>query len=377
MPPVAKTNCHNYVPAPNLNVSPSIATRSCPICLLQSHIDKIKDVQIGLSNRGGIFKSKKPDNCWRYIGHKNWINKWRAAKIQCCRFLGALEKLHDDHPDMRQAWGLDEALYLWEMATDECCRVPGYKYLGDAAEGDVSLECTKKLEPIESIPIAIQATREENRPEDDDGWATVTRIWKEGSQSWTLLSEDQGGRPETRNTGLEAINNKPDGFQTFSGDLSEALAEAFDDSSNEGTDRTRSTVAGVSETSNVHLTVTSTQSHKNRVPNLLQSALRRKSPPDPCSRKSVMINPQAAIIPSENDQIITQPHNEHVAAEKHRHRSTWTRRSRTYSPLTWASPEGYEKDDTSYFRMSWFDLEGLMYKSTSKTEDDALTEEAN
>jgi hypothetical protein len=32
---------------------------------------------------------------------------------------------------MAEQWGLDEALYIWELAKDECSQVPGYGHVGD------------------------------------------------------------------------------------------------------------------------------------------------------------------------------------------------------------------------------------------------------
>lgn len=368
---VTKTNCHNYVPAPNVDGSSNVA-RACAICIMESHIDQIKEVQTRLTSRGGIFESKitgpKTDNGWEYTNHQTWTSKWRTVKVKCSRVVEALEKLHDEQPDMIEEWGIDEALYLWELARDECCKVPGYKYVGNALKEVILLEDTKEAK---STPITIPAPKEKIVPEDDSGWATVTCTWKKRSQSQNLLSEDEDERPEPGNNllkDLEAINHKLDWLQICFDNLSEALAH----SSDEGSEETQATIIEPSGTLSAPLPRILTLSHYDVFCNTLPSALKNILPCDPRSRKTVMISPRATIIPSEDDQAVTQPHNEHAAVENRRHRLTWSRRSRKYSPSTWASPEGCEKDDTSYFRVSWLDLERLLEdtENTQDTEED-------
>jgi hypothetical protein len=46
-------------------------------------------------------------------------------------------------------------------------------------------------------------------------------------------------------------------------------------------------------------------------------------------------------------------HSEHTVMEQSRKRFSYNRNSRFYAPSSWASPEGYEKDDTSYHKKSW------------------------
>ncbi|EDU47544.1 hypothetical protein PtrSN002B_000870 [Pyrenophora tritici-repentis] len=399
MAPATKASCHGYFPVPNLNVPPIAAAPACTICALESHIEEIKGIQAALDSRGGIFKSKmaepKTENGGMYADHQTWMRKWRGAKIKCCRLVEALERLRDEHPDMMEYWGIDEALYLWELAADECCKVPGYKYVGDAPEEDIALEDTKEVESTASIPIVIPAPKEDISPEDDSGWAIVTHIWKKRSQSWSLPSEDEEEKPGTENTilieleaiekslaQLEAINKILARPQSFSKKPSKALAEAFGDDSDDDDGETRSTtVIKASETSSATPTSTFTPNHEHATHNMPQSESKRMSHLGPRCCKSVIINPEATLIPSDGDQIVTQPHNEHAAAEKRRHRLTWNRRSRRYSPSTWASPDGCEKYDTSCFRVSWMALERSMNRAQNKTEDDvkdnmALTEEA-
>ena len=159
MLPVTKTNCHNYVPAPNLNGSSNVS-RVCAICILESHIGQIKEVQTRLTSHGGIFESKtagpKTDSGWEYTNHQTWTSKLRAAKVKCYRVVEALKKLYEEQLDMIEEWGIDEALYLWQLARNECCKVPEYKYVGDDRKQVTLLEETKD---VKSIPIANSAPR--------------------------------------------------------------------------------------------------------------------------------------------------------------------------------------------------------------------------
>ncbi|CAA9966998.1 hypothetical protein PTMSG1_10357 [Pyrenophora teres f. maculata] len=387
MAPATKASCHNYFPAPNLDVSSTTAAGTCTICALKSHIEEIKEIQTALDSRGGIFKSKTAEprtkNGWMYANHQTWTKKWREAKIKCCRFVEALEKLRDEHPDMIEDWGMDEALYLWELAADECCKVPGYKYVGDALKDDMALGETKAAESTVPTPIVISAPRDGISPEDDSGWDTVTRIWKKRSQSWSLLLEDEEKKLGSENTilaELEATHKNLDGLQSFSNNPAEALAEAFGDGSDDDGGETHSTIIEASETPSGSPTSMIISNHANGIRNILQSASKPISHLGSRSRKSVVINPEATLIPSKGDQIVTQPHNGHTAAENRRHRLTWNRRSRMYSPSTWTSPDGHEKYNTSYSRVSWMALEYLMNKVQDMTEDyvkenSALTKE--
>ena len=293
--------------------------------------------------------------------------------MKCYRVVEALEKLHDEQPDMIEEWGIDEALYLWELGRDECCKVPGYKYVGNAPKEVTLLEDSKAAK---STPIAVPAPKEKIAPEDNSGWATVTRKWKKRLQSQNLLSEDEDGQPEPGNSllkELEAIKHKIDRLQICFDSLFEALAHSFD----EGSEETQVTTTEPPGTLSVPLPRILRLSHYEAFRNTLRSALEQILPSGPRSRKTVIISPRATIIPSEDDRVVTQPHNKHAAVENRRHRLAWSRRSRKYSPSTWASPSGCEKDDTSYFRVSWLDLERLLEdaEDTQDTEEDDTTAE--
>jgi hypothetical protein len=74
--------------------------------------------------------------------------------------------------------------------------------------------------------------------------------------------------------------------------------------------------------------------------------------------------------------------------EQSRKRFSYNRNSRFYAPSSWASPEGYEKDDTSYHKKSWvtvielqkefagsnLDLDKKEEALTEKTEEAAVGE---
>ena len=197
------------------------------------------------------------------------------------------------------------------------------------------------------------------------------RIRKKRSQSWNLLPEDEDEQPDPDNSllkELESINHKLDRLQICFDNLSEALAHLFD----EGSEETHATTIEPSGTPSAPLSFILTLSHYGVFRNVIRSALEYILPSDHPYRKTVIISPRATIIPSEDDRAVTQPHNEHAAVDNRRHRLTWSHRSHKYSPSTWASPKGCEKDDTSFFRVSWLDLERLLGDTgnTQDTEED-------
>jgi hypothetical protein len=89
----------------------------CPPCLIDRHIKEIRECQVGITNRGGIFGSKqklldereehgaKKDQQTKR--HRAWIRKWRTIKIQTWRDIemlqGILENLSKKNED-----GIDE-----------------------------------------------------------------------------------------------------------------------------------------------------------------------------------------------------------------------------------------------------------------------------
>lgn len=85
----------------------------------------------------------------------------------------------------------------------------------------------------------------------------------------------------------------------------------------------------------------------------LRPALKSGASKSPKLVKSVIINPEATIFPTRYTPLENVPHHEYTTAEKRHKRSSYNRSSRLYKSSTWASPDGYEKINTSHFRTNW------------------------
>jgi hypothetical protein len=55
-----------------------------------------------------------------------------------------------------------------------------------------------------------------------------------------------------------------------------------------------------------------------------------------------------------------EPHNRHTDAELSRSRDKFNRTSNSYKPSLWASPDGYEKEDTSHCNTNWYKYQKMM-----------------
>ncbi|KAF2707254.1 hypothetical protein K504DRAFT_504430 [Pleomassaria siparia CBS 279.74] len=118
------------------------------------------------------------------------------------------------------------------------------------------------------------------------------------------------------------------------------------------------------------------------------SILKRKAkvpPQDSLARKTVRILDFALILPARpviaSDNLSTsalmQPHNHHTTAETSHRRGRFCRKRERYVPCTWASPQGFEKMDTSYFRTDWLEVERIWADTAQggNEEDDEVAPE--
>ncbi|KAI4920560.1 hypothetical protein J4E85_009327 [Alternaria conjuncta] len=251
---------------------------------------------------------------------------------------------------MAEEWGVDEALYLWELARDECWKVPGCQYLEYPASKEVEL--TSQSPAMETVS---KPTPQEE--EDSDGsWEKVKRRWKRRSQQISFPDDDGPLDVDQVNLKeMEAVNNR--------------LADA------------RSTPKNRFDTivkSSRSATTIAVAQAVNRSKCLLKGDTKQSASPP---RKSVSIDAQATILPCDYTPATTMSHHEHTFIERSRNRPTYSRSSRFYTPSCWASPEGYEKDDTSLSKSSWATVDQLQREFASLEVDsekkkEVLTERA-
>jgi hypothetical protein len=84
-----------------------------------------------------------------------------------------------------------------------------------------------------------------------------------------------------------------------------------------------------------------------------RSALKQHTSNSPKPQRSVSINPEVIIFPTDDSPPKNTLHNEHMMAEKSRGRPTYSRSSSYYKASTWATPDGYERIDTSHCKTTW------------------------
>lgn len=102
-----------------------------------------------------------------------------------------------------------------------------------------------------------------------------------------------------------------------------------------------------------------------------RSILRRKTKVDTtnsASQRRVTISDSVLIPLARNlsqppsPSTTSKPHNKHTYATSRRRRNQFKRTNPAYMPRSWASPWGYEKVNTSYFKVSWEGVEKVWDK---------------
>lgn len=340
---------HNYAYAPNLIPKSSFSV--CAVCITEVRIGEVRSAKSALASRGGIFESSKAgpelrtngidDQNW--MSHKNCTSRWKRAKLDCWRLVATLEELRDEQSDMAEEWGVDEALYLWEIAREECWKVPGCRYLEDLAPNKTKL--TSRSQVMENVS---EPTLKEE--EDFEGsWETVKRMWKRRSQPIENSVPDEHGQLNADQVTLKEM----EGVKNRLADRSSTPRNHLDTFVKDGRCATTAAVAKAMNKSKSLLKRDMTL--VRTFPSLLLVNGAADSFQQTAShiRKSVSIDAQATVLPCDHTPATTMSHHEHTTMERSRKRPSYSRSSRFYSPSCWASPEGYEKDDTSHSKSSW------------------------
>ncbi|KAI4907530.1 hypothetical protein J4E90_009559 [Alternaria incomplexa] len=366
---------HNYTYAPNL--VPDSALSVCAVCITEARIGEVKFATFALARRGGIFESSKAGPELRtngiddlgWMSHKDCTSRWKRAKLDCWRLVANLENLRDEQFDMAEEWGVDEALYIWELARDECWKVPGCQYLEYPASKEVDL--TSRSPAIENVS---EPTPQEE--EDSDGsWEKVKRRWKRRSQQISFSDDNEPLDVDQMNLKeMEGVNNRLADARSTPRNRFDKIVK---------TSRSATTVAvaqAVSRSKGLLQGDTKQVRTSLSLPlvNLAADVLQQSAS---LPRKSVSINAQATILPCDYTPATTMSHHEHTVIERSRDRPTYSRSSRFYTPSCWASPEGYEKDDTSLSKSSWATVDQLQREFAglevdSEKKEEVLTERA-
>jgi len=366
---------HNYTYAPNL--IPDSALSVCAVCITEARIGEVKFATFALARRGGIFESSKAGPELRtngiddlgWMSHKDCTGRWKRAKLDCWRLVATLENLRDEHFDMAEEWGVDEALYLWELARDECWKVPGCQYLEYPGSKEVKL--TSRSPVIETVS---EPTPQEE--EDSDGsWEKVKRRWKRRSQQISFSDDNEPLDVDQMNLKeMEGVNNRLADARSTPRNRFDKIVKTSRSATTVAVAQAVSRSKGLLQGDTKQVRISLSLPLVNLAADFLQQSA---SPP----RKSVSIDAQATILPCDYTPATTMSHHEHTVIERSRTRPTYSRSSRFYTPSCWASPEGYEKDDTSLSKSSWATVDQLQREFAglevdSEKKEEVLTERA-
>jgi hypothetical protein len=374
------SGCSHLYPA-ELQSRPG-SRKLCPPCLIDDHITDIRSIKIAFESRGGIFSSKTHLGGPFDLRHKDYVRMWAIAKIECYRDVELFEKLRDNDPEQAKQLGVLEGLERWEQAREELCRVPGYKYVDDQV---VDLE--SEAEPAgesEPEPVPESALVECGEP---DVEACTSRP-ATAEEMEALLAEDREYRvvaskskkKKRRNINLTVSTGSEINHESTTppGDLASPDDEVLQEM--EGVTQRLDQRLSMGKWDLFHA-ITDSESEA-----VQYSANRSDSPPTPpltpITPKTVMLpstptqrsalkgtrstpldfsriafSTNKSILTPESFPSIEEAHSEHTNAEDARTRGNYHRTSPWYRKGSWASSDEFEKEDTSFMRMTWFRYE--------------------
>jgi hypothetical protein len=368
-------------PCPPELLSKPFSRKLCPSCLIDDHISDIRAIKIAFERRGGIFDSKTHLALPKNLRHKDYVKMWTVAKIECYRDVELLEKLRDNDPKQAKESGVLEALERWEQAREKSHRVPGYKYVDDQVEElESETEPAEELDPgpaPESVPVADNEPDVEigtSRPATPEG---LGALLVEDREYHVVIAKPK--RKKRRNVNLtvsteSAIN---DIFMTKPGDLAGSNDEVLQE------------MGGVAKRLNRRLSMGKwdlSDAINGSVTTALQNSADQSDPPP--TPPLTPITPKTVALPSTPTQrsalkgsrlcplsdrttfsskksimtpgsipSIEEAHNKHTNADDARMRGNFHRTSPCYRKGSWASSDDFEKEDTSFMRMTWFRFE--------------------
>jgi hypothetical protein len=292
----ANHTCIHTVPLPLENKCMPDRT-ACPSCLVKYHTAVVETVQLGIEYRGGVFASRDrilPDDF--SMGHQDWMKLWHAVKLESSQDIGILEEVQNKFPEQAKEWGIPQALENWEKVQDAIGRVPGYSYIEEGVDESVSVD--------PNTPSSLSSKNVEDvidRIESVDLYDPVTGV-----------DSDAAPKPEDDNALVTSSAKQSDNKGTLKSPNISAILPG------------RSALKGSRPT-----TLPSTRATFSEQPTII-------------SRGTLLSNPA-----------IAASHNKHTAAETARSSNSFHRSSSHYEAAIWASPDGFEKEDTSFSGETW------------------------
>jgi hypothetical protein len=354
----------------------------CPPCLIDDHITDIRSIKIAFESRGGIFSSKTHLGGPFDLRHKDYVRMWTVAKIECYRDVELLEKLRNDDPEQAKELGVLEGLERWEQAREELCRVLGYKYVDDqTADLDSETEPGGESEPEPMPESALVGCGEPDVEVGTSRPATAEEmeaLLAEGREYRVVASKLKKKKRRNVNltvsTGSE-INHKS---TTPPGDLASLDDEVLQEM--EGvTQRLDQRLSmgkwdffdAITDSESEAVQDSASRSDSPPMPSLTPNTPKTVVLPNTPTQRSALKGTRStpldfsriafptnkSILTLESFPSIEEAHSKHTNAEDARMRGDYHRTSPWYRKGSWASSDEFEKEDTSFMRMTWFRYE--------------------
>jgi hypothetical protein len=344
-------------------------------------------VQNGLAARGGIFISrprntKKDSKNPEWKTHLDLRSRWRDAKIAASNNVAKLEELAKSK-DREEGWEiLDEAVRLWEQEAEKLAEVPGYQKEMSAEEvGDIVKRMMDELKNTLSGLVGP----------DEDGDSTMGNASDEeedadvgdspfGDSDVDTDSEDEGygsehpmaitdelQLQEAAPAGLKAKDTddadedmddedvdppSPTDADMMDADISDADmadAEPAAGPADASPPTNNSKVLGkrvrISEYTKI------SPDALNFIPSLFPD--NPSGLPQTAPGVDFYFNPYGFTFSDLSKEPLLRKHRSRVDADGKRRKSFYRHSGDNYRPGRWASPVGYEKANTSCYRMNW------------------------
>ncbi|KAF2662542.1 hypothetical protein K491DRAFT_709897 [Lophiostoma macrostomum CBS 122681] len=370
-------SCPHKIPPSLLPHLPTGST--CPSCTVQHHIDTIKSIQSELLARGGIFvsrpRTRKNADDVGWTTHVSIRDRWRSAKIKLLNDVMKFEDLSSrDAKSQEKEWSdVDEALRLWDQEKEGLAEVPGYvKEMSTQEVSDIVKRMMDQLrgtiegmidEDGDSAMADADAADEEEDADcpfpdsdvdldsDEEGVSELGDVDSEADEEekdQTISAQPEDARDSTR------LDSHANGEQNTEMDLELPDSNSINSIERPGRRVRFTDFALVCPDSHVF------------VPSLFpHDTTDITSGADALKLALSSLNTKPSTSPT------LLPHRRRVDADRKRLKARFKHTSGGYHAGKWASPVGYIKPNTSWYKLGWKELQ----KQWAESEQEEIEEQ--
>lgn len=354
--------CEHRIPSTLLAQLNNVTT--CPPCTIQQYITSVKDIQKELTSRGGIFVSRSAkrarhhvyDTSWR--AHLNLRNRWCETKIKACNDIMKYEELEKKVSEGKEM--LEEAISLWEKECESLAEVPGYaKEMSEKEVGDIVKSMMDSLRgTLAGIVGEVDAEMSEAESEAAEEEEAAEACPFPDSDIDTGAEDEPMTDAESENVPSSEDDNDEDGEEEEEDESDIVPAEAMDidtptTSSPTTPDGTKTFRKRVRFTD----FATISSDTLTYIPSLFPHIFSITNSSDASDALSINLT-SLLTVNTQLSSSSTLRHHRHRTDAYHRRRKYRFKRTKDgYSAGKWASRVGYEKADTSWFKMDWEDAQ--------------------